>query len=608
MGPAPRAAQLDRMLRTPSSRPGLAAADGAGRRGRTAEQPASWQRWLEPAAQTFAFSPRVVLEAGERPLDDGNRDATQTLLEWTRHALRLIQKYQHNPLRATRGLAIVHAAMHDALVVAAADDPQSPPNRPPAARTARQASPSPTSTRTSRSCGSKDAASRSAMRGHVCAGPIRRSLRAGSPPENARQATPSGGRSPTAPIAGPDRRAGCAFAGTVARNAAVEHPHAAGIARRRVAAMVTRERRAVAAGPARIRLRALPRGYYREVYRVSQTLTPEQKRIANEWNLQAGSVTPPGVWNQKALELIEAARLEAPRAVRLLAALNVAMHDAGIACWRAKYRCVAGRVRSPVIRGACRCGFSTLRRHPAAARPTGLGTLDDIGRQPEIVLAAFLPERAREVNALAEEAAESRLYAGVHFRAGRRRRAARWDEESEPWWQGKVLGAPVAASAAPARHRSFARPDGAARRRRAHGDHHLLGPRWQVARRPTGVSATGRGPCRRASRRPRASSSVAAAAGVHAILPPAGPRPATDPSKDSFETAGHALARSMKNRAGTVLTGGIPESQAAVTSSLTAARDSARFAGGTNRRSSTTESRAPPPPGPPARGFSSCTR
>src|SRR5262249_50202294 len=75
-----------------------------------------------------------------------------------------------------------------------------------------------------------------------------------------------------------------------------------------------------------------------EVYQVWKGLTPNQKATAEYWNLQAGSVTPPGVWNQRALQLIRAEKLAPARAARVLAALNVAMADASIACWRVKYR------------------------------------------------------------------------------------------------------------------------------------------------------------------------------------------------------------------------------------------------------------------------------
>ena len=84
--------------------------------------------------------------------------------------------------------------------------------------------------------------------------------------------------------------------------------------------------------------------------------------------------------------------------------------------------------------------ISTLRRHPAAP-VLRLGTLDDIGRRGDRA-AAFLPERAREMNALAEEAAESRLYAGIHFRADNNEGLA-LGRRIGALVAGQVLGAPL---------------------------------------------------------------------------------------------------------------------------------------------------------------------
>ncbi|MEF8713933.1 MAG: hypothetical protein V5B39_10290 [Accumulibacter sp.] len=46
----------------------------------------------------------------------------------------------------------------------------------------------------------------------------------------------------------------------------------------------------------------------REVLRVARRLSVEQKRVADEWNLDKGSVTPAGVWNRKAMHWVGPAR------------------------------------------------------------------------------------------------------------------------------------------------------------------------------------------------------------------------------------------------------------------------------------------------------------
>jgi hypothetical protein len=75
----------------------------------------------------------------------------------------------------------------------------------------------------------------------------------------------------------------------------------------------------------------------REVYDVSRALTEEQKRIADFWADGPGTVTPPGHWNQIALDLIRRHRLSESAAARVLAALNTAQADAFITCWDAKF-------------------------------------------------------------------------------------------------------------------------------------------------------------------------------------------------------------------------------------------------------------------------------
>ena len=67
------------------------------------------------------------------------------------------------------------------------------------------------------------------------------------------------------------------------------------------------------------------------------TRTPEQSLIAQFWADGAGTETPPGHWNSIARDVSE--RLETPliEKARLFALLNVALADAAICAWDAKY-------------------------------------------------------------------------------------------------------------------------------------------------------------------------------------------------------------------------------------------------------------------------------
>lgn len=65
--------------------------------------------------------------------------------------------------------------------------------------------------------------------------------------------------------------------------------------------------------------------------------TAEQTEIAWFWADAQGTQTPPGHWNDVAVQLAEARRLSLLETARLFALLNLALADAAIACWDAKY-------------------------------------------------------------------------------------------------------------------------------------------------------------------------------------------------------------------------------------------------------------------------------
>ena len=78
----------------------------------------------------------------------------------------------------------------------------------------------------------------------------------------------------------------------------------------------------------------------RELAEVRETLahlTREQLAIALFWNDGAGTYTPPGHWNDIAAEHVRDAHFSEVRAARALALLNMALHDAAVVCWEAKF-------------------------------------------------------------------------------------------------------------------------------------------------------------------------------------------------------------------------------------------------------------------------------
>jgi hypothetical protein len=151
-----------------------------------------------------------------------------------------------------------------------------------------------------------------------------------------------------------------------------------------------------------------------EVRSVAAALTPAQKKIAEDWNLEAGSVTPPGVWNLHARRLALKQKLDTAEAARLFSTMNVAMLDAFISCWHAKYKWWTERPITVIRRHRDPDFLSHVLTPPFPSYPSGHSSVSGAGSE---VLAAFFPQDAAELRRMAQEASMSRLYGGIHFRS-----------------------------------------------------------------------------------------------------------------------------------------------------------------------------------------------
>jgi hypothetical protein len=151
----------------------------------------------------------------------------------------------------------------------------------------------------------------------------------------------------------------------------------------------------------------------KEVLEVSRKLTPEQKRIADYWHLDQGTLTPPGLWNRKARDLAERHTLSEKDRLNLLSTLNVAMLDASIACWHAKYAWWVQRPATTIHDQLDKGFIPFLVTPPHPSYVSGHATIS--GAAAEILKHAF-PQDASQIDAWAEEAAMSRLFGGIHYR------------------------------------------------------------------------------------------------------------------------------------------------------------------------------------------------
>jgi membrane-associated phospholipid phosphatase len=145
-----------------------------------------------------------------------------------------------------------------------------------------------------------------------------------------------------------------------------------------------------------------------EVRRLSDNRTAQQVKIARFWADGGGTPTPAGHWNAIAESLLREQGASAERTAHVLAMLNVALMDAGIACWDSKYAywLIRPSQADPDIELAV----------PLPNFPSYVSGHSAFSGAAAEVLAAAFPSERRALRAMAEEAALSRLYGGIHYR------------------------------------------------------------------------------------------------------------------------------------------------------------------------------------------------
>ncbi len=170
----------------------------------------------------------------------------------------------------------------------------------------------------------------------------------------------------------------------------------------------------------------------------SATRTADQTEIARFWAAGAGTVTPPGMWNVFAQEQARSANLSTTQTAKLLAVLNVAMADAGIACWDTKYFYDMWRpvtaIRKADLDGNVdttqdAAWTSLIGTPPFPTYTSGHSTFSAAAAE---VLSAFFGAQTAftgssdglagvtrqwtSFRSAAVEAGDSRVYGGIHFR------------------------------------------------------------------------------------------------------------------------------------------------------------------------------------------------
>jgi PAP2 superfamily len=165
---------------------------------------------------------------------------------------------------------------------------------------------------------------------------------------------------------------------------------------------------------------------------VGSMRTEEQTEIALFWADGAGTETPPGHWNSIAQIIASDRDNTLEQNARLFALINIAMADAAICSWDAKYTfhfwrpVTAIAFAEPELNWMSfivtppfpdyTSGHSTFSAAAATVLPLFYGTED----LPFTTGSDFLPGVYRSFATCfdaAEEAAASRIYGGIHFRS-----------------------------------------------------------------------------------------------------------------------------------------------------------------------------------------------
>jgi membrane-associated phospholipid phosphatase len=118
---------------------------------------------------------------------------------------------------------------------------------------------------------------------------------------------------------------------------------------------------------------------------------------------------PRSIWNRTISEKIDEYRLDKnpPRAARAYAVTNIAWYDAVVACWDAKY--TYWQIR-PYQQGASPV-------FPTPNHPSYPGAHSCSSSSSAAALAYLFPRDAAALNQRADEAGESRIWAGIHYRS-----------------------------------------------------------------------------------------------------------------------------------------------------------------------------------------------
>jgi hypothetical protein len=169
----------------------------------------------------------------------------------------------------------------------------------------------------------------------------------------------------------------------------------------------------------------------------STTRTADQTQIAQFWADGSGTYTPPGHWNDIANQLLNSRSATLVESAHTMGLLNIALADAAIACWEAKYNYNTWRPVTAIQKADIDGNDATtadphwqplLTTPPFPEFTSGHSTFsgaaatiltNTIGENVSFSTSSVgLPEVTRSYTGFqqaADEAGMSRIYGGIHF-------------------------------------------------------------------------------------------------------------------------------------------------------------------------------------------------
>jgi hypothetical protein len=175
--------------------------------------------------------------------------------------------------------------------------------------------------------------------------------------------------------------------------------------------------------------------YALQVYNQGKNNTPDQKKIALYWADGGGTVTPPGHSIALTRQLIDEKGLKLDKAVEAYVKVGIAVGDAFMACWKCKYKY---NLMRPVtyIKKNIDPTFTPLIATPPFPEYTS-GHASQSGAAAYVLSSIFgsktgfsdrthqnrkdidgAPRNFNSFDDMAKEAANSRLYGGIHYEFG----------------------------------------------------------------------------------------------------------------------------------------------------------------------------------------------